>query len=184
MLRALCSTLVFSFSVFAQNSAVVSAGYLPPAPVSAAPGQIFTVFVSGLGISSSFHAPAGALPTSLGGVTATLRQGSDLAAPMVDVRPVSTCPDLASSPEQPICATLTAVTVQIPYEITPYCPLCERPPLPPAELFVSANGQDAAPIELNALADQTHVLTTCDLFLLPFGTTPPMNTTGLPGLPQ
>lgn len=46
-----------------------------------------------------------------------------------------------------------------------------------------ANGQNSAPIELNALADQTHILTACDLFLLPSGVTPPLNFTGLGCVP-
>jgi uncharacterized protein (TIGR03437 family) len=179
VLTVLFSTLLSSISLFAQSSAVVTAGYLPPAPVSAAPGQILTVYVTGLGVSPAAHAPAGALPSSLGGVTATLRQGSDRAVPLVDVRPVSTCPDLVTIPEQPACATLTAVTLQIPYELVPLCPLCARPTLLPAQLFVSANSQNSAPIELNALADQTHVLTACDLFLVQPGTALPFNTTGL-----
>lgn len=176
MLKGLVSALFFPLSLFAQSNAVVGAGYLPPAPVSAAPGQILTVFVTGLGISSPAHAAAGALPTSLVGVTATLRQGTDRAIPIVDVRPVSTCPDLITIPEQPSCATLTAVTLQLPYELVPLCPLCARPTLLPAQLFVSTNGHDAAPIELNALADQVHVLTACDVMLVPFGVTPLLNT--------
>jgi uncharacterized protein (TIGR03437 family) len=179
MSKGVISALFLSISLFAQSSAVVGAGYLPAAPVSVAPGQILTVFVAGLGISSAVHAPTGALPTTLGGFTATLRQGSDHAVPIMDIRPVSNCPGLVTVPEQPSCATLMAVTLQIPYELIPLCPLCARPTLPPAELFVSANGQDAAPIELNALADQTHVLTACDLILLPAGGTPQLNTTGL-----
>ena len=179
MLKSLFSALFLSLSLFAQGEAVIGAGYLPPAPVSAAPGQILTVFVAGLGISAAAHAPAGTLPTSLGGVTATLRQGSERAVPILDIRPVSTCPDLATIPEHGPCATLTAATLQIPYELVPLCPLCARPTLPPAELFLSANGHDSAPIELNALADQIHVLTACDLILVPFGDTPPSNTTGL-----
>ncbi len=179
MLKVLLSVLFSSVSLLAQSEAVVGAGYLPPAPVSAAPGQILTVFVAGLEISSAAHAPAGALPTSLGGVTATLRQGSDRAVPILDVRPVSTCPGLVTIPEQVQCATLTAATVQIPYELVPFCPLCARPTLLPAELFFSANGHDSAPIELNALADQVHILTACDLILVPPGGTLPSNTTGL-----
>jgi uncharacterized protein (TIGR03437 family) len=179
MLKALIFIPLFSLSLFAQGSAVIGAGYLPPAAVSAAPGQILTVYVTGLNISSPAHAPAGVMPNSLGGVTATLRQGTDHAAPLVDVRPVSTCPDLTSTPGQPACATLTAVTLQIPYELVPLCALCARPSLLPAQLFVTANGQNSAPIELNALADQTHVLTSCDLLLIMPGTPPPQNTTGL-----
>jgi uncharacterized protein (TIGR03437 family) len=55
--------------------------------------------------------------------------------------------------------------------------------VPAAELFVSANSQSAAPILLNALADQTHVLTVCDLFLIPPGP-PQLNTTGLGCVPM
>jgi uncharacterized protein (TIGR03437 family) len=179
MLRGPVFGLLSSLSLFAQSSAIVGAGYLPPAPVSAAPGQILTVFVSGLGITAPAHAGAGALPISLDGVTATLRQVADLAVPIVDVRPVSTCPDLANIPGQAACATLTAVTLQIPYELVTLCPLCLRPTLLPAQLFVSANGQNSAPFELNALADQIHVLTACDLLLVPFASTPQLNTTGL-----
>jgi uncharacterized protein (TIGR03437 family) len=179
MLKGLVFTLLFSLSLFAQSSAVVSAGYLPPAPVSAAPGQILTVYVTGLSVPAPAHAPAGALPNSLGGVTAILRQGSDRAAPIVDVRPVSTCPDLVTIPQPPTCTTLTAVTLQVPYELLPLCPLCERPSLLPAQLLVSAKGQNSAAIELNALADQAHVLTACDLFLLPSGVMPPLNFSGL-----
>jgi len=177
MSKGLVLALLCSLSLFAQSSAIVGAGYVAPAPVSAAPGQILTVFVTGLGITSAAHAGAGALSNSLDGVTATLHQLSDLAVPIVDVRPVSTCPDLANILGQAACATLTAVTVQIPYEFVPPCQLCDPPPLPPAQLFVSANGQNSAAIELNALGDQIHVLTACDLLLLPSGSM--LNTNGL-----
>ena len=66
MSKGVISALFLSISLFAQSSAVVGAGYLPAAPVSVAPGQILTVFVAGLGISSAVHAPTGALPTTLG----------------------------------------------------------------------------------------------------------------------
>ena len=177
--KVLFSVLFSSLSLVAQTSAVVGAGYVPPAPVSVAPGQILTVYAAGLDVPSAAHAPAGALPTSLGGVTATLRQGSELAVPILDVRSVSTCPNLAHIPEQTSCANLLAATVQIPYELVPLCPLCARPTLLPAELFLSVNDHDSAPIELNALADQVHVLSACDLILLPPGGAPPPNTTGL-----
>ena len=177
--RVFCATL-FSLSLSAQSAVIASAGYVAPAPVSAAPGQILTVFVTGLNISTASQAPSGALPNSLSGVTATLRQGSDHAAPIVDVRPVYTCPDaLTTAAQEPACATLTAVTVQIPYELILPCPACAQPALVLPELFISANGQNTAAIELNALADQTHILTACDIAVLPFANTAPPNTTGL-----
>jgi uncharacterized protein (TIGR03437 family) len=169
MPKGLIFAFFVSISLFAQTG-IVGAGYLGPQPVSAAPGQIITFFVAGLSVSAPAHAPAGPLPNSLDGVTASLHQGTDHPAPIVDVRPVSICPD---------CGTLTAVTVQIPYELVPLCPLCARPETPPAELFVSVNGQNATAVGLNALADQTHVLTACDLMLIPPGAPPLFNTTGL-----
>lgn len=68
--RVLCATL-FSLSLSAQSAVINSSGYVAQAPVSAAPGQILTVFVTGLNISTALHAPSGALPDSLGGVTDT-----------------------------------------------------------------------------------------------------------------
>jgi uncharacterized protein (TIGR03437 family) len=179
MLKRVFYATLFSLSLSAQSSVIASAGYVAPAPISVAPGQILTVFVTGLNIATPLHAPSGPLPYSLGGVTATLRQGSDYPAPLVDVRPVSTCPNLVTIAQQPACATLTAVTLQIPYELVPLCPLCARPTLLPAELLVSANGQNAAAIELNALSDQIHVLTACDIMLLGSGNIAPPNNTGL-----
>ena len=184
MLRSFICAPLFSLALLAQSSSIVGSGYLPPAPVSAAPGQILTAFVTGLNVTSSTHAPSGALPTTLGGVTATLHQGTDIPAPVVDVRPVNTCPHLVTIQGQIPCTTLTAVTVQIPYELVPLCPLCARPTLLPAQLIVSANGTAAAPIELNVLADQTHVLTACDIVIAPVNTPPPVNTTGLPCAPM
>ena len=186
MFKGLISGLLFSVSLSAQTNAVVGAGYSPPAPVSVAPGQLLTFFVDGLSIPQPVRAPAGTLPLTLGGVTATLRQTSNQPVPILDVRPLSGCPDLVgiNVAGLPSCSALTAVTVQIPYELVPLCPLCLRPTLLPAQLFFTANGHDGAAIELNALADQVHVLTSCDVMLAPLGMPNPLNTTGLPCAPM
>lgn len=179
-----CAFIFCSVLLHAQTGAIVGSGYAAPAPVSVAPGQIVTLFVDGLGVSLSqpARAASGPLPLTLAGITATLRQSADTPVPLVEVRPVSTCP-VGSLAPQTKCASLTAVTMQIPYELTPLCPLCASPTLPAAQLIVSANGVAAAAISLNALADQVHVLTSCDVVLQTFGTPPPVNTTGLPCTP-
>ena len=95
----------------AQN--LVGAGYVSPAPVSIAQGQIVTFFASGLG-------------PSLAGITATLQQGSNATVmPIQSVQPVSLCPN-AGSPAQIGCGSLVAITVQIPYEVIPACPPAKR----------------------------------------------------------
>ena len=101
---------------------VTGAGYILPAPVNVAPGQVLTIFVQG--IASALTQPARAsestLPTSLAGISVTLEQGSDRPVGILEVRPVSTCAPLSDAGTgvfpQPVsnCGRLTAVTVQIP----------------------------------------------------------------------
>ncbi|HEX5431620.1 MAG TPA: hypothetical protein VFW83_06620 [Bryobacteraceae bacterium] len=183
--RGIAAALFAVVPLFAQSGGVVGSGSSQPAPVSVAPGQIVTFFVDGVPPVGPLRAKGGTpLPTELAGITATVRQGSDKPAPIVEVRPVSTCPDLVNIPEQNLCGTLTAVTVQIPYELRPFCPLCLTLFQSPAQLIVSANGKSAASIELNPLADQVHILKSCDVSLQQFGSPQPLNTTGLPCPPM
>ncbi len=80
------------------------------------------------------------------------------------------------------CGFLTAITVQIPYELVPVCPLCAKPvSATPPLLTISENGQALTSIELNPLADEVHVLTACDVALGP--PPQPPNLTGLPCAP-
>lgn len=147
-----------------RGSNYTGAGYTAPAPVSAAQGQILTFFVDGVGTS---------------GLTATLHQGSDVPAPIIDVQPIFSC---APVPPQTSCGGLIAVTVQIPYELIPLCPLCDQPIFLSTQLIVTGNGHSAT-IELNALTDQVHVLTVCDIVMNKGGSFPLNNNGGLPCSP-
>ena len=170
-----------------QTNTIVGAGYVNPAPVSVAPGQILSFFVDGVGssLTQPVHASTGALPPTLAGITVTLQQGSTLPVPLMDVRPVSMCPGLSPAVFSPACGTLTAVTVQIPYEVITLCPLCLRPiAFPPPSLYVSENGKAGTSIGLSPLADQVHVLSSCDLILQSGDSVPLSNTTGLPCPPM
>lgn len=156
------------------TNSVVGAGYSAPAPVSAAPGQVITLFLAATGV---------AVP-SFAGVTATLQQGGAVNAPVLAVSSVSTCPGGGSVTGLAVtCSSLTAVTVQVPYELRSFCPLCESPVLFSPWLYVSYHGAPGNAIQLNPLADQVHVLTACDV-LLQTGTNPgPVNYNGLPCSP-
>lgn len=153
------------------SNQIVGAGYTEPAPVPAAPGQALTVYLASTGV---------AIP-GFAGVTATLQQGTAIDVPVLSVRNVSTCPSGGSQNGSSVtCANLNAVTVQIPYELLPYCAACERPEFfPPPWLYVSFHGAPGTAIELNPLADQVHVLTACDVLLETSGGPPNIDRTGL-----
>ena len=124
--------IVFCISVaaaFAQGGgAVVGAGYHTFAPTSVAPGQVITVFVTGIGnVTQKYSAGSLPLPITLGGISASLSElGPIIAAPILAVFPFSAC--LNNIAPQP-CGTITAVTLQIPFELLPNIPGIERPPL-------------------------------------------------------
>jgi uncharacterized protein (TIGR03437 family) len=180
-------------SCFGQSAPVVTgAGYILPAPINVAPGQILTIYVQGIGsaLTQPVRAPGNILPTSLAGISATLQQGANRPVGILDVRPVSTCglPSQAGAGLFPQtisnCGRLTAVTVQIPFNILTICSACVTPPseYAPTILWVTENGIDSAVIQLMALSDQIHLLTSCDTFLT--SVAPPINYTGLPCSPM
>ena len=139
---------------------------MAPAPVSVAPGQVATFYVAGLYLAVASTPTPVTSSTSSFGITAAIQQdGTSTPAPVQSVRPVSLCPD-GTIVAQITCGSLLAVTVQIPYELVPVCPLCARPvsAVPPLLVF-SASGQTPTAIGLNPLADEVRVLTACDVAL-------------------
>jgi hypothetical protein len=162
----------------AQSNSVVSAGYTAPAPLYVAPGQVITLFVEGVGktLTQVVRAPDGLWPASLADISVTLLQEAKIPVPILEVRPIVACSPPLSF-EIP-CGAMMAITVQIPYQLLPLCPLCLRPVLPSPELVVTEKGQDGTAIGITPLADQVHMLTSCDILLQ---TNPPsVNLTGLP----
>jgi uncharacterized protein (TIGR03437 family) len=159
--------LIFNSLLFSQS--MIVSGYRAPTPVSVAPGQIATFYL---------QLPSGVTANIIG---ITLQQGStNTNVPLQSLRAVSECPDNTAA-AQPSCGSLLAVTVQIPYEVVPYCPLCARPAsATPPLLIINQGGQPPAAIELNPLADKVHVLTVCDVVM---GMTPQPDYTGLPCAP-
>jgi hypothetical protein len=175
--------ILWCTSAFAQTNTVAGAGYLYPAPIPAAPGQILTLFVSGVGrsLTQPVRAQGAALPKSLAGISVTLRQVSDIPVPLFEVRPIFTCLNPLPG-NQGSCGSVTAITVQIPYELRPLCPVCASPLPLNAQLFVTENGNAGGLIDLTPLADQIHIVTTCDT-IVP-GSTGRASITGLPCPPM
>ncbi len=131
---------------------IVGAGYLFPAPISVAPGQVITLFLTGVGstLTQPVSAGAGNLPTSLAGISVTLVQASEIPAPILQVSPAPLCAN---------CAVKTAITIQIPYGLQT---VVSNGLGPSFELFVTVNGVAGNVTMLNPKPDQVHILTVCD----------------------
>ena len=128
----LCGALLpCAYGQSASVNTITGMGYLYPA-VNVAPGQLITVFVAG---------------NVQGDISATV---GDLPAPVLEVRPGSGCP--AST----LCSSVTAVNLQIPYEIEPVCfftnPTCNV--MLAAPLTVTVNGVAGTSISLTPMADR------------------------------
>ena len=170
MLRTnpLCSLLfasVFSTALFSGEtpSTVVAAGYRMPTPVTVAPGQVITFFVHGIcaGLMEPIRAQTNPLPTSLAGITVTLKQfNPDRPLPILAIEPVSPCAD----PAQTGCGAYAAITVQLPFEMQAEDPTNPRGvPVGSAQLVFSEQGAVASKIDLISVVDQVHLLRTCDI---------------------
>jgi uncharacterized protein (TIGR03437 family) len=163
--RATCFVLIATASVVsalgqsANLNTIVGAGYLYPAPISVAPGQVITLFAMGVGsgLRQPVLAGAGSLPTTLGGIGVTIQQGTKIPAPILEVRPAMLCN----------ANCVTAITIQIPYE------LYQAPPngglVQDVELFVTENGVAGNWKGLNPVPDQVHILTVCDTVIGGYG---------------
>ena len=131
MARSATTAVPQCAAAFAQGGgAVVGAGYHTFAPTSVAPGQVITVFVTGIGnVTQKYSAGSLPLPITLGGISATLNESGVItaAAPILAVFPSSACLANIAAPQP--CGTITAVTLQIPFELLPNIPGIERPPL-------------------------------------------------------
>jgi len=139
---------------------VLGAGYSTPRPVDVAPGQVITVYVRIPGKTPADPTKASPpLPTALAGFSALLRQsfGGPLDVPLVSVADSQSCSNLGTV----VCDTITMVTVQIPYELTPNVPGTMLPPNL-ARLDVSYNGATASSLFLNPVMDRV-VLNSCDV---------------------
>ncbi len=140
-----------------QAPAVTSVGYSWPFPIRVAPGQIVTLFVSGVA-GRRASAQTLPLPTELAGVSVVLRQGlpvREIPVPILQVADIG--------------FPRSAVTVQIPYEMRVSIFVDSPNPLPAVgftELVVTSNGVSGPRIgNFLAIGDSIHVVTDCTLFL-------------------
>lgn len=169
-----------SVEVFGQANSIVSAGYEAPAAITVAPGQVITFLVAGIGssLTGPVRASTPVLPTSLAGISVTLRQGADTPVPLFEVRPLSSCSTAGVANP---CVPLTEVTAQMPFEISLPCLACTNTLAINTQVVVSENGTSGIPVSVRAVPDDIHILTACDI-LISGGATP--SSSGLPCAPM
>ncbi len=147
----------------AQNANVVAnAGYLYPAPILVAPGQVISLFVANSGT---------------GDYTVTVQQGQAYEAPVLAVGTTSSC---AGNPG--VCTAITALTVEIPTEIRPPCvsgAVCNALAVA-TNVYVTQNGVAGPAFSVTPLSDHIHILGTCDTVVSGSGIAP---VNGLPCAP-
>jgi len=172
LLAALCAILMNLSPLFGQGMTLTGSGYASPTTIRVSPGQITTFFVSGLSLGTAKPQKATTLPlpNSLAGVSVTINQSSpkqSLPAPLLAVQQLNGCSNGGSPPPPtvPSDCLVAAITVQIPYELSLASPNIGDAATPAAaEVVITANGVTSKAFTILPVADNLHVIKTCDAF--------------------
>ena len=172
LLAALCAVLMNLSPLFGQGMTLTGSGYASPATIRVSPGQITTLFVSGLsmGTAKPQKATSLPLPNSLAGVSVTINQSSpkqSFPAPLLAVQQLNGCSNGGAPPPPtvPSDCLVAAITVQIPYELSLASPNIGDAATPAAaEVVITANGVTSKAFTILPVADNLHVIKTCDAF--------------------
>ena len=169
-LFGVCASIISPSFLQGQGITLAGTGYTDPSIIRVAPGQITTLFVTGLKTvlsSQPVNATMIPLPIALAGITVTLNQTNAL--PLLSIQQMSVCsssgappppaPPLLSSPD----CLITAITLQVPFEL----PLPGDRPNTGDELAVSENGNVSKTFRVLPITDNLHIINTCDVFPSP-----------------
>lgn len=168
--------LVYANAYGQTGPTLVGTGYGLPATIRVAPGQITTLFVTGLKTvlsSQQVKATTLPLPSTLSGISVTLSESNfgpqSMPVPLLSIQQNSACEDAATPPAPsgpgPDCL-ITAITVQIPFELVPPDDSVPDMFATPTEVVVSENGNPSKAFRIVPVIDNIHVLNMCDTFLL------------------
>lgn len=144
---------------------MVGSAYSAPL-LTVAPGQVVPVLVTGLktvltsGVQRAENIP---LPLALGGISVTFTQGLQYSRtlPLVAIYQFNQC--ASANPPTSDCL-LTAIIVQIPFDIAVPNPLLESPVAQPiSSLEIYENGAMSKAFIVVPVPDQIHVLQSCDI---------------------
>jgi hypothetical protein len=172
VLKSASSAILIGLSpLFGQGVTLVGSGYSNPTAIRVSPGQITTIFVSGLTTDPTKppNATSLPLPTSLAGISVSINQSSpsqSFPVPLLAVEQLNACSNALTPPTptvSPDCM-VGAITLQIPYELSPVPAPDSAIGTAFAELVVSGNSIASKAFPVVVSADNLHVLNTCDAF--------------------
>jgi len=165
---SLCLLATSPSLFFGQGPTLTGIGYVDPSIMRVAPGQITTLFVTGLKIvlASSVSAPGLPLPTTLAGISVTLNQ-SNIAArqvPLLAVQQLPVCDTGGAAPAATFSADclITAITVQMPLELAIVGGGAGAASFT-TELIVTENGNASKAFRVSPQSDNLHIMTRCDV---------------------
>ena len=170
MIIILKPTLALALLAGAASAQVtfIGVGYTVPTVTLFAPGQVFTLFVSGLNIRfpSPVFAPSAPLPAALGGISVRFQQGtSTYFFAIFSVKQTQTC-TTGTTDE----CFATAITAQVPFEVN--YTTANSP-----TLVISVNGVDSRSLAAAVVGSNLHLLNSCDSI---FASTAPTSSLGIP----
>lgn len=162
--------LIFAFVISgrAPGQTLTGTGYTDPTVIRVSPGQVVPLIATGLQTvlpGASVSANQVPLPTTLAGISVTLSQPPTSYSrnlPMFSIRQFSHCP--ASGASSSACL-VTAITVQIPFDISVPNPLVVSPinDQPGTVATIFENGNPSKTFVLSPVPDQVHVIQSCDI---------------------
>src|ERR1043166_1298303 len=172
-LIVVCTIVSSVGPLLGQAATLTGVGYADPCVIHVAPGQITTLFVTGLKtvLSQPVNATSIPLPIMLAGISVTLNQPGNqpTPVPLLSVQQVSVCNNGGVAPPESGLTTdclITFITIQIPFELA-FVPAPPGTPPTTPELVVSENGNVSKAFRVLPLQDNLHVINTCDVFPSP-----------------
>ncbi len=134
----------------AQTSVLVGGGYAAPSVLSVAPGQVLTLFATGVGRDLSVRAPLKGSATGLSVAVIPGGTGNALPAPILAAMLIDTCQS-NRTPTSCSGAMIAAISVQIPLELVPG----DRPE---AVLRIAERGVVATDLRVNIVESRVHFI--------------------------
>jgi uncharacterized protein (TIGR03437 family) len=134
---------------------LVGAGFSNPFPLTVAPGQLLTLFVQPPASYNSTEP----MPTT----AAVFWNGSDEAMPVLQIYPANT--GCAIPGNSAGCPNLLAVTVQIPFDAPVTPAVGSNIAVRPSGIAVFVSGGKSSYFGAQVIADQVHIITSCDALL-------------------
>ena len=155
---------------------LAGADYVAPSQIRVAPGQVITFKLTGLKTILPANAPAVRensvpLPKSLAGISVTLTQVTPQLTeqlPIFAIQQFNSCGATypLPGPPSPDCM-ITALTVQIPFDVTVPNPLADFASIVSTTVTINETGGNSRPFTVVPVADNIHILTSCDLIVNP-----------------